>query len=481
MTVSVERTEFGVLEMQTRMPFHFGNVEATEIPKLFLTAEVVVEGERQRGTAMGGLIPGWFYKDPEMGLAEGLQRMVRTFRTAATTAEGLDPEPTAFAVWHSLYEAQREWARDTDHPPLLWGYGVSLVEQAIIDAVCRHHDQSFGTAVRNGTFGIDPGVIYDELAGVDPADLLPAEPRRSTAVRHTVGITDPLVAADVDETNRLDDGLPQTLADYVREDGVRYFKIKLSADRDRDARRLARIHDVLTELGVEDYRCTVDANEGYDSAASFKRQWESHAADPEVSRVFHHLDYVEQPLARDDALTAETRDIFTAWEDAPPIIIDDADGVIDRAGTALEYGYAGTSHKNCKGAFKGVVNACLVAHHNRTDPDREYVISAEDLTTVGPVELLQDLAVTATIGAEHVERNGHHYFRGLSAFPESVQNRVLAAHGDLYREHTAGFPTLDVRDGELDLTSVVDAPFGVGPLFEASEFTALAEWLETIE
>lgn len=54
-----------------------------------------------------------------------------------------------------------------------------------------------------------------------------------------------------------------------------------------------------------------------------------------------------------------------------------------------------------------------MAHRNRTGPERQYVLSAEDLRTVGLIELLQDLAVTATLGAEHVERNGHHNFRGL--------------------------------------------------------------------
>lgn len=480
MTVSVSRTEFSIFELETRMPFHFGNVEATEIPKIFLTADVVVDGTTEQGTAMGGLIPGWFYKDPTMRFVDGIANMIETFRSAAEIAETIDPESTAFAFWQSLYEEQRDWSRGTAHPPLLWSYGVSLVEQAVIDAVCRHDDEPFAAAVRNNTLGIEPGAIYDELAGADPADLLPAEPRRSTALRHTVGITDPLTDADLEATERLDDGLPQTLSDYAREDGVRYFKIKLSADRERDADRLARIVDVLDDLSVDDYRCSVDANEGYDSAAVFKRQWESHADRATIQPLFERLEYVEQPLARDDAFTAETRNVFTSWDDAPPIIIDESDGLLDRAGTALGYGYAGTSHKNCKGVFKGVINACLIAHRNRNDPDGEYVMSAEDLTTTGPIELLQDLAVTATIDAAHVERNGHQYFKGLDAFPAAVQERMLSAHGDLYREHEEGFPTLNVRDGELDLNSVVTAPFGVSPVFDTNQFVPLDDWMETV-
>ncbi|MFC6725513.1 hypothetical protein ACFQE1_14285, partial [Halobium palmae] len=225
----------------------------------------------------------------------------------------------------------------------------------------------------------------------------------------------------------------------------------------------------------------VDANEGYDSAAAFRRQWSSLASDPALSELFDRLEYVEQPLARDDAFTEETKRAFEAWDGAPPIIVDESDGRLDSAGTALAHGYSGTSHKNCKGVFKGVVNACLVERRNRTDADGRYVLSAEDLTTVGPIELLQDLAVAATVGAPHVERNGHHYFRGLDAFPPAVRETVLEAHGDLYRRHEEGFPTLDIGDGEIDLSSVVEAPFGVGPRFDTDRFTPLDEWLDRLD
>jgi hypothetical protein len=480
MTVTVTDTAFHVVDLEKRMPFHFGNVEVSHDPQLFLRLDAEIDGETQRGIAMGGLIPSWFYKDSAMGLDRGFRNMIAVFRAAADIARELDPEPTPFDAWTALYARQREWAADTDHPSLLWSYGVSLVEQALLDAFCRLKDVSFGTAVRDNSLGIDLGAIYGELSGFEPAALLPEEPRRSTAVRHTVGLTDPLTDEDLDPSSRLDDGLPQTLTEYVREDGVDHLKIKLSADRETDAIRLARIADVLDDEGVEEYRCTVDANEGYDSALAFERQWETHAADPAVAALLDRVAYVEQPLARADAFTAATKETFDAWDDAPPVIIDESDDRVDSTGKALEYGYAGTSHKNCKGVFKGIANACLIAHRDRTDPDRRYIISAEDLTTIGPIELLQDLAVTATIGAEHVERNGHHYFRGLSAFPAAVQETLLEAHGDLYRRHEDGFVTLDIGDGRIELGTTVDAPFGVDPLYDTSVFTPLRAWLDTL-
>ena len=52
---------------------------------------------------------------------------------------------------------------------------------------------------------------------------------------------------------------------------------------------------------------------------------------------------------------------------------------------ALRLGYAGTSHKNCKGVFKGVANACLLAQLRREHPDQRILLSGEDLANIGPV------------------------------------------------------------------------------------------------
>jgi hypothetical protein len=141
------------------------------------------------------------------------------------------------------------------------------------------------------------------------------------------------------------------------------------------------------------------------------------------------------------------------------MIIDESEGDLDALPRALAAGYSGTSHKNCKGVFRGIANACLIEQRRRADPSRAWHLSGEDLTNLGPVALLQDLAVAATLGITHVERNGHHYFRGLSEFPAAVQRDILACHGDLYREHR-GYPVVRVEQGKVSTRSVVAAPFG---------------------
>ena len=95
---------------------------------------------------------------------------------------------------------------------------------------------------------------------------------------------------------------------------------------------------------------------------------------------------------------------------------------------------------------------------------------------MGPVAMIQDLTVAANLGIAHAERNGHHYFAGLSMYPRRVQEQVLARHGTFYRVHEAGFPALDVRQGRVDVSSIVDAPFGYGFDLDTAQFTPLEEW-----
>src|SRR5262249_3450337 len=129
-----------------------------------------------------------------------------------------------------------------------------------------------------------------------------------------------------------------------------------------------------------------------------------------------------------------------------------------------------------KGVFKGVANRCLVAQRQAEGAGRDLLMSGEDLANIGPVALLQDLAVCAALGIESVERNGHHYFAGLSMFPAEVQEDVLRHHGDLYHRGPAAWPTLAIRDGRIQLGSVVAAPFGVWAAVTGRPFLTPDAW-----
>lgn len=467
MSIRILTTDLHVLPMQTRMPFRYGIATLTKLPHLFVRIEAEVDGRRSVGIAADGLAPKWFTKNPATSAAHDTAEMLEVIQHACALATTIAPATSVFGLWHALYTAQGAWGEEREYPPLLWNFGVSLVERALIDAFCRTTGTNVALALRDGTLGFDPTVLHAELLGRTPIDLLP--PRRTTLIaRHTVGLSDPLTDDDIAAGERLDDGLPQSLAASARAYGLTHFKIKINGDHERDLARLGRIAAVLDEM-APGYVFTLDGNEQYHDVAPFQAFWESLHADRTLAGMLKRLLFVEQPFHRNVALGDDTGSALRAWHNRPPIIIDESDGAIDSFARALELGYSGTSHKNCKGVFKGAANACLAAARKQTT-DTGPLISGEDLSNVGPIALLQDLAVMAALGIKHVERNGHHYFAGLSMFAEDVQNQVVEHHGDLYRRHERGFATVDIRNGQIDVASVAAAPFGYSMPFDVGAF-----------
>jgi hypothetical protein len=220
----------------------------------------------------------------------------------------------------------------------------------------------------------------------------------------------------------------------------------------------------------------MDGNEQFKTVDSFRTFWDSLHQNAVLKPLLSRCLFVEQPLHRDVALNDATAAAMLAWKDRPPTIIDESDADLSSLPRALASGYAGTSHKNCKGIFKSIANVCLLEKLRRESPQAKFALSCEDLSNVGPISLLQDLAVAANLGVTHVERNGHHYFAGLSMFPADVQKAMVASHGDLYAMNPRGFASVTIKEGHLNLNSVIDAPFGVAIDFDSTQFTPLEKY-----
>lgn len=468
-SLTITATEVRLVNLETRFPFEFGIVEMTALPHCFVSVDVVVEGTSVTGRSADHFPPKWLTKDPELSLETEASSMLSVVQQACSLAESVSGA-TVFDCWRQLYEAQREWAAQTSYPPLLWNFGVTFVERAIIDAFCRATETTFHEAVTENTLGIRPGYVYPELEGAAPADYLPAEPDPAIAVRHTVGHGDPLRTAPASAP---DDDLPLSLLDNVEAYGLDRFKLKITGDPARDHERVRNVLSVLDEA-CDGYAFTLDANEQYRSVERFAGLIEGLRSDDRLPAFTDRLLFVEQPFPRDIALSEPVGDEIEAWPDRPDIVIDESDGPLDSLGRALERGYDGTSYKNCKGVFKGLINACLAGH--RRDDGESVILSGEDLTTIGPVSLQQDLAAMATVGIDHVERNGHHYFRGLGMFDDAVQSAVLSAHPDLYRSLQDGTPTVDIDDGRLTLDSVLAAPFGYDCDVDLTRYATPEDW-----
>ena len=459
--IQLRHAELFRIQLRARMPFRYGIVTMTEVPHVIMRLTFEIGGKTQEGLAADHLPPKWFTKDPNRPLAEEIDEMLVVIRAAVAGARPLSAA-TPFQFWQQLYAAQGAWGVAHKIPPLLAHFGTSLVERALVDAFCRSVGLSFATALRENRLGVDLGAMHPPLAGTAPRDWLPATPPAEVFARHTVGLVDYIEEAEIPPAERVNDGLPQSLAACVKFYGLRHFKIKIDADVARAKERLLKIAAVLGRECGADYAFSLDGNESFRDPAVFAAQMKALLAEPALNRFWPKLLFIEQPLHRDVALTRAAD--WSAWPERPPIIIDESDAELGSLPAALELGYAGTSHKNCKGIFKGVGHACLLAL--RRSAGLPAMLSGEDLTNVGPVALLQDLAVQAVLGVTSVERNGHHYFAGLAQFPASIQQHVLTHHGDLYIRSAAGWPRLDVREGKIALGTTLAAPFGCAPGLE---------------
>jgi hypothetical protein len=461
--ITLRHAELFRCDLRARMPFRYGIATMTEVPQVILRLTFEIDGATHTGFAADNLPPKWFTKDPKRLLDDEVAEMLRVIRAAVAHARGIRAA-TPFAFWRELYDAQAAWAAAEKLPPLLSNFGTSFVERALIHAVCRARGATLASALRENLLGIDLGALQPSLAGSAPRDWLPASPPTAVFARHTVGLSDPMRPDEIAADERVADGLPQSLDACIRFYGLRHFKIKINGEAARDRDRLARMAAVFAAECGDDFAFSLDGNESFHDVASFADYYRGLVATPELRSLWPHLLYVEQPWHRSVALSPAIGDLARAWPDRPPIIIDESDAELSSLPTALTLGYAGTSHKNCKGVFKSVVNASLLAR--RRAAGQPAVLSGEDLANVGPVGLLQDLAAQAVLGVTSVERNGHHYFAGLAQFPTALQAHALAHHGDLFIEHSDDatgktWPRLDVRAGKLALGSVLRASFGV--------------------
>jgi len=469
MRIDLEKVELRKVDVVTRMPFRYGIATVTALPHLLVFADFVVDDKRVQGVAADMLPPKWFTKRPNVAIEDEIAEMLKVIRSACASAQQLGERENVFRWWQDLYQQQQNDSSLVQFPSLLKNFGVSLLERAAIDATCRRQEVTFHNAILLNLLGIRLEEIHPELANFNPVTFLPKQPTSSMSIRHTVGLSDPLEDADIEDSNRLSDGLPQSLQANLQYYGIRYLKIKIPANIEDARSRIKGIANLFGRNNVS-LSFTLDGNEFFEDPDQFRSFWDELNQDRVVKECLREgLLLVEQPLRRDIALTDEASRVFNGWNERPPIIIDESDGELDSLRRALATGYVGTSHKNCKGIIKGIANACFLKFLNSQDGGNSFVCTGEDLMNMGPVALLQDFAVAAALGLTHVERNGHHYMTGLQPMPSEVQQSVLDHHSDLYVEltsHGMQFPTLAINQGQVNLNTVNQAPFGY-----ASELT----------
>ena len=453
----LEAVECFERDVRLRLPFRFGVITVTHATQAVIRATIALEdGRTSTGVAAETLGAKWFDKSPAFDDDQNLDQLRQSLVLAIDLyrARGWS---TPFGLYAGTYAEQQARGTDLGLVPLVACYGPALLDRAILDALGRAEGLSFAEMIRRNVAGIGATELTPDLAGYDlPRFLAGLQPGREIAVRHTVGLVDPIVAADQKPAERVDDGLPETLEEVVAHYRGRYYKLKVGGNIAADLERLTRIAAVL-DRAAGDYRATLDGNEQYDDVEGIAELWRRMCETPALARLVAATLFIEQPIKRAAALTKPV----DALARLKPIIIDESDGELASFPAALALGYSGVSSKNCKGLYKSILNAARVAKLNAEAGTGRYFMSAEDLTTQAGVSVQQDLALVSLLGLTHVERNGHHFIDGMSAAPAREQAEFARAHPDLY-ERTTGRTRLRITDGQLALGSLACPGFAVG-------------------
>ena len=445
---------------------------------------VVVEaadGRRGHGYAAENLQPKWFDKDPSRSFRDNVKDQLIAIRMAHQAYLEAARVPRAvFQIWLDAFAECRRRGPERKLNALTISFGSSLFERALADAAARLAGADAVALLRQDLLEIRPAAVHRELELVDLARWTQVPPPQTLFVRHTVGLLDPITAGDVPADSGRGDGLPRTLEECVASYGLRYFKVKVGGRHDQDLARLKAVAATLDRLITEPYVVSLDGNEQYKALDDLARLLEAMAKVPALSRFRKAIGFVEQPLDR--AVALDPGATLGLGRLGLPVIIDESDGELGSFKTAVKLGYRGVSTKNCKGIFKSFLNRSLVSRWNgRHKPGAALFMTAEDLTTLPVLPLQEDLATVRALGITHVERNGHHYVKGLAHCSRRERYQATRLHRDLYRggEDEA---RLRIEGGLLRVASLGTPGYGGAIEPDLASMMPLENWsMESLE
>jgi hypothetical protein len=443
----------------------YGKASLTAVPVLLVRVEIESSGrKRALGMAADCLPPQWFDRDPSRTYQQNVEDLLAAYararevyllqgKTASTVAD----------LWRTSYALILGERSQHGLNALSCSFGSSLLERAVIDALCRLRGLSFFEA------------LEQDLLGLETSKDLPPVPAERFICRHTVGLGDPITVSEISPDRRVDDGLPQALEEDIEFYGFDHFKVELSGAEEWDLDRLSRLAVLFNQRCRKGYRVALDGNEQYRDLRSLENLLEVLRAQPYGGQFLDSVLFVEQPLHRDIALASRLHGDIARFSQLKPLIIDESDALPDSFERAVKMGYRGVSHKNCKGVFKSLANRALVCRLNAESDKGGYFQTGEDLATVPIIALQQDLASLAALGVEQAERNGHHYFHGLDHLPARETAGALASHSDLYEERGEG-AFLAIQDGIIVAGSIQAPGYGYACEIAFEQRTPLEAW-----
>lgn len=409
--IRVEDIEYSFEDFLYRAPYKFGGRPVDRATLLNVWCVVrTAGGHTAKGFGSMPLGNVWSFPSRTMSYDDTLGAMKElAVRIAKITSDlketghpidlnwTLEPEYLKAAV-----EVSRELKLQEPIPKLCTLVTASPFDAALHDAFGKAHGLNC-----HRTYG--PEHMTHDLAhylGADfkgeyPDRYLLKEPQPRLALFHSVGAADPIVASDVQE--RLHDGLPQTLPEWIHYNGLTHFKIKLNGDDLAwDIARVLTIDRVVAETeqkrGVENWLYLLDFNErcpnvGY--LLEFLRRVKE-----ETPAGFERILYIEQPTARD--LKANRANVMHEAAKLRPVVIDESLTDLESLTLAREMGYTGVALKACKGQSQAVLMAAAGRKYNM-------FLCVQDLTCPGAA-LIHSAGLAAHVpGVTGLEANARQF------------------------------------------------------------------------
>lgn len=331
-------------------------------------------------------------------------------------------------------ELVQEYKITESIPKLAAMLAASPIEAAIHDAYGRVAGTSSFNCMTADYLNEDLGAyLGEEFAGKYPGDYFATTPKATMPLYHLVGALDPLSEADMNE--RLGDGYPETLEEWLHSDGITHLKIKLAGNNiDWDVGRIVEVTRICEIVAPErNWNLSFDFNEqcpDEDYVLDLLERIER------LSKLsFDRLQYIEQPTPRD--LTQRTEMTVHRIARIRPVVIDESLTDVESLKLARQRGYTGLALKACKGQSE-----CLLM--GSAGAEYDLFTCVQDLTCIGGSFLHSASLASRLPRVSAIEGNGRQYCpQGNEAYMSEYAPMFRVRYGTIPTElldgHGLGF------------------------------------------
>ena len=356
--IRLEDVSFDYEDFQYRTPIKFGGVALDRVTILKVNVTVrTVAGKTACGFGSMPLGNVWSFPsrvlayDATLAAMKALaERVSRLFGGCSQIGHPIDIfhvlEP---AIFRAADDVSRELRLAEPIPRLCALVVASPFDAAIHDAFGKAHGRNCYQAYGREFLSRDLGhYLGPEYAGEHLEHYVQTKAKARMPLYHLIGALDPITDGDIKQ--RINDGLPETLAEWIRADGLTHLKIKLNGDDLKwDVDRVLRVDQTAAETqkerNIKKWHYSLDFNErcanvGYllEFLAKVKER---------RPQGFDRIQYIEQPTARD--LQANRHNVMHEAAKLRPIVIDESLIDLESLKLARELGYTGAALKACKG------------------------------------------------------------------------------------------------------------------------------------